>query len=227
MSPYRNQHSCMINDKVTLVEEVREKKTAFGVLGFVYGRLHKGGALVLRSIRFPGEVSVSTAQSLCAARGGQFSPATPINPQHQMLSGYDKCVKSRKREILEALISDFEMPFDEVILADWPRSLVNELPDSSFAIVLSGGVLDEDGRTVPRSHRLLPYKTERGTVDASHLRNALATVHTVKASANLKLDALTKLLRAVKSIDMDVTSKDRFELSNLYFYLSALECLGG
>jgi len=225
--PYRQQHSCMINDKVTIIEEIREKKTAYGVLGFVYGRVHKGGGLTLRSIRFPGEVPVNSAQSLCAARGGQFAPATPLNPQHQMLTGYDKCIIPRKIEILKALVNDFEMPFEEVALADWPSSHINELPDDAFAIVLPGGVKDEGGRTVPRSLRMLPYRNERGTVDLSHLKNALARVHKVKAPAQMKLTALTKLLRAVKGMGMDIQSKDKFEISHLYFYLTALKCLEG
>lgn len=225
--PYRNQHSCMINDKVTLIEETREKKTKFGLLGFVYGRLHKGGALMLRSIRFPGEIPVNSAQSLCAARGGQFSPATPLNPQHQMLSGYEYCTPKRKREIMEALIRDFEMPFAEVALADWPTSQKNELPDSSFALILFDGVVDVDGKTVPRSHRKLLFRNERGIVDKAHLRNALATVNKVKAPAKLKRVALTKLLRAAKSINMNVQSRSDFAIKDLDFYLDALEFLGG
>ena len=50
----------------------------------------------------------------------------------------------------------------------------NDLPDSAFAYISPGGTKDEDGKTVPRSLRHLPYKTASGAIDKPHLRNALA-----------------------------------------------------
>jgi hypothetical protein len=58
--------------------------------------------------------------------------------------------------------------------ATWTTAFVNNLPDSSFALVLPGGEKDEEGKTVPRSLRKLPYKDAGGKVDPAHLRNALA-----------------------------------------------------
>ena len=44
----------------------------------------------------------------------------------------------------------------------------NDLPDSDFAYIESGGKKDEDGKTTPRSLRHFPIN------DAAHVRNALA-----------------------------------------------------
>jgi HK97 family phage prohead protease len=60
------------------------------------------------------------------------------------------------------------------VKAEWSAAAVNNLPDSAFAVVLSGGEKDEDGKTVPRSLRKLPHHGPSGAVDLPHLRNALA-----------------------------------------------------
>lgn len=56
----------------------------------------------------------------------------------------------------------------------WDTSTKNNLPDSSFLYVESGGKKDDQGKTVPRSLRHLPYKDANGKVDLPHLRNALS-----------------------------------------------------
>lgn len=50
----------------------------------------------------------------------------------------------------------------------------NALPDSAFLYVESGGDKDEEGKTVPRSLRHLPFKKADGSVDLPRLRNALS-----------------------------------------------------
>lgn len=77
----------------------------------------------------------------------------------------------------------------------WSTAVINALPDSSFAIISAGGDKDDDGKTTPRSLRHLPYKNADGSVDLSHLRNALARLDQIdasdadKAKARKKLDA--------------------------------------
>lgn len=65
--------------------------------------------------------------------------------------------------------------------AVWSTRYINDLPDSAFAIILSGGKKDNTGKTVPRTLRKLPHhnasvksSTENSSVDIPHLRNALA-----------------------------------------------------
>lgn len=107
MSPFRTEHSCMVNDKVTEIAKIREKKTPYGVLGLVYGKLPNGKS-ALRSIRIPGNVSIRVAQSLCISRGGQFQPATPINPQRQMLSQNEWAVFNGLSREIESFIKEIE-----------------------------------------------------------------------------------------------------------------------
>lgn len=56
----------------------------------------------------------------------------------------------------------------------WTAAQVNDLPDSAFLFVESGGDKDDQGKTVPRSLRHLPFRNQSGEVDLDHLRNALA-----------------------------------------------------
>jgi len=54
----------------------------------------------------------------------------------------------------------------------WTTAYVNNLPDSAFLYVEPGGKKDDEGKTVPRSKRHLPYKNAEGQVDMAHLNNA-------------------------------------------------------
>jgi len=87
---------------------------------------------------------------------------------------------------------------EEENLAKWTRKFINDLPDSAFAYVAPGGKKDEEGKTVPRNLRYLPYKDASGKVDLPHLRNALARVsHTdlpksVQDKIKSKLEAVAK-----------------------------------
>lgn len=218
----------MLDEKATEIVEIRVQKTKWGEIGVVMAK--KGDKVVIRSLRIPGKVPVSTAQSLCSSRGGQFSPATPLNPQAQLMSEeycFHKLTKPNQIQVLEALVRDFESPFQEVAMADWSTSKKNELPDTAFALILPGGKKDETGRTVPRSLRRLPYKTSRGTIDKVHLRNALARINQVQAPAGLKRQALRKLLQAAKAVGIRTQEEGKFRLSDLVFYLENLERLGG
>jgi len=71
--------------------------------------------------------------------------------------------------------------------AKWTRAYINDLPDAAFALILPGGHKDEEGKTVPRSLRILPHHNmsvknpnENSSVDIPHLRNALARLPQVK-----------------------------------------------
>lgn len=69
--------------------------------------------------------------------------------------------------------ADYEM-------AVWSTAFVNNLPDSCFLFIESGGQKDSDGKTVPRSLRHLPYKGPDGKIDMPHLRNAIARIPQMK-----------------------------------------------
>ena len=83
--------------------------------------------------------------------------------------------------------------------APWGTAFMNNLPDSSFAVIEPGGKKDGEGKTVPRSLRHLPYKDASGNVDLPHLRNALARLPQSKISTALKDKARAVLEKAAKS----------------------------
>ncbi|HTR93728.1 MAG TPA: hypothetical protein VMI73_18515, partial [Trebonia sp.] len=57
---------------------------------------------------------------------------------------------------------------DGVAKAEMSSKSINDLPDSDFAYIESGGKKDDEGKTTPRSLRHFPIH------DAAHVRNALA-----------------------------------------------------
>lgn len=64
--------------------------------------------------------------------------------------------------------------------AVWSRAFINDLPDSSFLLIESGGTKDAEGKTKPRSLRHFPVKGPDGKVDLPHLRNAIARIPQAK-----------------------------------------------
>lgn len=83
--------------------------------------------------------------------------------------------------------------------AEWTAEQINDLPDDCFAFIEDGGEKDDQGKTVPRSLRHLPFKGPDGKVNHDHLVNALARV---KQEATMpeggKQSAIKKLCSAVK-----------------------------
>lgn len=223
--PFRTEHSCMVNDQVTSITEIRRKETKWGTLRLVYGTL-ANGKVALRSIRIPAKLSVQMAQSLCISKGGQFQPATPVNPQKQLLSEMNLLNKCNRKIVFNALIRDFEAPMKEVAMVEWGDDNRDKLPDSAFLLVLSGGKKDETGRTVPRSLRVLPYKNIAGKIDKVCIKNALARLSEVKAPAPTKRIALLKLLQIARALGITIDEAGRFKMSDLVFYLEQLEKIG-
>jgi len=76
--------------------------------------------------------------------------------------------------------------------AEWSTARVNNLPDSAFFYVENRGAKDEEGKTVPRTLRHLPYRNERGDVDLPHLRNALARLAMTNIPESAKDDIRAK-----------------------------------
>lgn len=72
-----------------------------------------------------------------------------------------------------SVASDAETDIEKAM---WDTKYVNDLPDSAFLYVESGGEKDADGKTVPRSLRHFPFKNADGKVDLPHLRNAIARI---------------------------------------------------
>jgi len=95
----------------------------------------------------------------------------------------------------------------EVVKAVWTAAFINDLPDKAFAVVLPGGKKDDQGKTVPRSLRMLPHhgpsvKTpvENTSVDLPHLRNGLARVSQANMPEDAKRRALAHLEAHAKEL---------------------------
>jgi hypothetical protein len=84
---------------------------------------------------------------------------------------------------------------------EWDTAYINNLPDDAFAYI-EPGTKDDQGKTVPRTNRSLPYKNAQGNIDLPHLRNAFARLFQTSLSADAKAKALKKLCAAAKSVDM-------------------------
>jgi hypothetical protein len=89
--------------------------------------------------------------------------------------------------------------------AEWDSEYINNLPDDAFAYIESGGQKDEQGKTVPRSLRHLPYKNAEGNLDADHVRNALARLDQTDISAEAKAAATKKLCSAAAELSIEST----------------------
>ena len=81
----------------------------------------------------------------------------------------------------------------------WSRAYINNLPDSAFAWIETGGKKDKEGKTTPRAKRHLTYKDLEGNVDIPHLRNAIARLEKGKPV----------------SMSAEMKSKTRKELQNI------------
>lgn len=75
---------------------------------------------------------------------------------------------------------------------------INDLPDSDFAYIESGGEKDDEGKTTPRSLRHFPIH------DAAHVRNALARM----GQSPFGEKAKPKILAAAKKFDVEVSEEN-------------------
>jgi len=84
--------------------------------------------------------------------------------------------------------------------AEWTAAYINDLPDSSFAVIEPA----YPEKTQDKRCRHLPYKDKDGTVDLPHLRNPLARMNQIDpvtdsiSAADLRAKAQTVLIAAAK-----------------------------
>lgn len=89
--------------------------------------------------------------------------------------------------------------------AVWTTKYRNDLPDSSFAYVESGGTKDTDGRTRPRRLRHYPYKSVDGKPDEAHVRDALVRVQQSTLSETGRKSALRRVKAAARELGIELT----------------------
>jgi hypothetical protein len=105
----------------------------------------------------------------------------------------------------------------------WTRRYINDLPDSSFALILPGGEKDETGRTKPRSLRMFPYKDAEGRVDLPHLRNANARLPQAKIPEEQREKARRVLVAVKKKLGIGASTEE----AKLYEEINADEVVPG
>ncbi len=103
------------------------------------------------------------------------------------------------------------VPLKEDRGMEWTTAYVDDLPDSAFAYVAPGGTKDQEGRTVPRALRHLPYRDQEGEIDAPHTRNALARLSRTDIPEKAKADAREILEGAARKVGIEVSrdAKDK------------------
>lgn len=106
-------------------------------------------------------------------------------------------------------------------MAEWSTAYVNDLPDSAFLYIESGGSKDGDGRTTPRDLRHFPVRDDTGEVDLPHLRNALARIpqsdlpDSVKEAVTAKAERLLASEQSEQDSDADDAREDAVDPRDL------------
>lgn len=107
-------------------------------------------------------------------RGDEFEV---LDASGKLVPGGKHPTRKQATDHLRALYANVEDAKKEAIMddiTDKATADINNLPDSAFLHVEAGGKKDDQGKTVPRSLRHLPYKTADGGIDLPKLRNALS-----------------------------------------------------
>lgn len=107
--------------------------------------------------------------------------------------------------------AELQAAIDGDLKAVWTAAYINDLPDSAFLYIESGGEKDSEGKTTPRSLRHFPVKDANGSVDMPHLRNALSRIPQSDLPQDVK-DRCTamaqRMLDAQKSADAGKETKE-------------------
>lgn len=111
------------------------------------------------------------------------------------------------RETDWVIMKTGEQSSEDASKAVWSTSYINDLPDSAFLLIESGGKKDDEGKTTPRSLRHLPYKDKDGKVDIPHTTNAIARAPQLKVEG-LSQEDKEKLQERARAILEDASKSD-------------------
>jgi len=110
-------------------------------------------------------------------------------------------------------IEDLMKRLEKLEKAVWTTAYQNKLPDENFFYVEPGGEKDEEGKTVPRSLRHLPYKDDEGRIDREHVLAAWQALHGARgglgdwATPEVKEQIRRKILAAAKKIGLELSEE--------------------
>ncbi len=103
----------------------------------------------------------------------------------------------------------------EIFKDVWSTSYKNDLPDSAFLVVESGGHKDSEGKTIPRSLRHFPVRDANGKLDEAHLKDALSRIPQSKLGDNLKSQATAEAERLYSKFKKTKKANEEIEKSRL------------
>ena len=118
----------------------------------------------------------------------------------------ERQIKFLIKEMAEQVKSSLFVPLVEKA---WTTVFINDLPDSAFAYVETGGKKDKDGKTVPRSLRHFPLKDKDGNWDRAHVISALQRLNQTTLSDNVKKQIKLKIKTAYKALDLRFPGEDK------------------
>lgn len=125
------------------------------------------------------------------------------------LQGMLDGVPKEKQEAMSARFAEINTKISA--LEDTARSFeieIDVLPDDCFGLVESGGEKDAEGKTVPRSLRLFPFKGENGKVNANLLMKSLRELMASPISESQRAAVRSKLMYAAKGAEIEVSLKE-------------------
>jgi hypothetical protein len=148
--------------------------------------------------------------SACIMVQGPISP-TGIS-DYWMAEQPDDAAESPAEDAAEPGEEDTMMGMSELHAdekAVWSTAYKNNLPDSAFLYIESGGSKDADGKTTPRSLRHFPVKDASGKVDQAHVTDALGRIPQSNVSASAKSAALTRVRAMAKNMGVQVSAENK------------------
>ena len=118
----------------------------------------------------------------------------------------EKQIKFLIKEMAEQVKSSLFVPLVEEA---WTIAFKNDLPDSAFAYVETGGKKDKDGKTVPRSLRHFPMKGKDGNWDRAHVIGALQRLNQAALSDNARKQVKLKIRIAYKALGLRFPEEEK------------------
>lgn len=154
------------------------------------------GGTIYGSKKVPSTISI-----IWGKLKGRAKPSDPPIPQALRFPIKDWTVTKAKKWLSDNNITfiSFE-PATKVSKKIWSARYINNLDDSAFLYIESGGEKDDEDKTKPRTLRHFPYKDSTGKIDLPHLRNALARIPQSKLPKTVKDKISAKAKKILEDI---------------------------
>lgn len=201
MEPYRPYGGAITFDELDAHTEATERNGRLTALTWQFEQLVQN---IMSDDEVPLDVKGRRIQEVAGALEERVA-RTRVEPIEYKNPG-QKSIVDRARTLLFG--DHFAAPVGE--RATWTSAYVNKLPDSAFAVVKPGGKKDADGRTTPRTLRMLPHHDANGDVDAPHLRAAWARVNQdgTNVSDEERSKAKSHIKRHAAAAGVELSAKD-------------------